>query len=73
MTEIEYNNILSQIYENAKDMFFQTGIHLKQYQIEILMREKDVYDIYKARELKESRIKKINNLKNQNYDNQKRN
>jgi len=63
MTEIEYNNSLSQIYENAKDMFFQTGLHLQQYQIEILMREKGIYDIYKARKLKETRIKKINNLK----------
>ena len=64
MTENQYNNILHDICENSRDIFYQTGIHLTQYQVEVIMKSKGIYEKYKAEILKDLRKKKFKKLKN---------
>ena len=62
MTKEKYQNILREIYENARDIFYNTGINLSQTQIENIMKNKGVYEKYKSEELKKYRKNKFERL-----------
>ena len=62
MKYIDYLNILCEINENARDLYFQTGINLTQKDVESIMKKRGIYDRYQAEKLKEKRKKKLKRL-----------